>query len=372
MRGSVSRRGRKWRARIDLPAREGEPRRQESRTFESRRAAESWLARMEIENEGGLRADGRHLTLGDFLDMWLEAVQSSLKPNTVRHYRMACRRWKAVLRDAPLGQLAPLQVQVALNRMAAKLAPITARRTLTVLRTALRQGVAWQLLLADVVAGVRGPRGSREMACWNEVQAAAFLRAVRDATRYEPVFRLALASGMRLGELLGLRWEDVDWEGNAVHVRRNLSWPRGGEPQLVEPKSTASRRVIALDASTMEALRRQRRLQAEERLAAGPEWRGLGLVFMTTGGQYIDQRRIERLMSPLTSRAGVPRIRFHDLRHTHATILLRQGRSVKEVSQRLGHSGVAITLQTYAHVLPDQHLEAADVIGRVLDGQRSS
>lgn len=206
------------------------------------------------------------------------------------------------------------------------------------------------------------------MRCWNERQVTAFLAAIHGWTRYEALFRLALASGMRLGELLGLTWEDLESEVGAVRIQRSLSWPRHGNPELLDPKSRASRRTIALDSTTLAMLHEHRESQEKDRVGAGSAWRGIGLVFCTQEGGFVMERRIQRLMPKAAARAGVPRIRFHDLRHTHATLLLRQGRNVKEVSERLGHANVSITLQTYAHILPDQRVEVARVIGEVLDG----
>lgn len=368
MRGAVHRRGKSWRAVIDLPHGEEAGRKQRTKTFRTRREAEDWVAEISVAAGSGYADPGR-ITVGQFLDRWLGAVGPTMKPNTRRYCFTASRRWQAALGQVRIEGLGALQIQEAVNRMAAGgLAPITVRRSLTMLRTAFRQGVTWGVVPRDVTVGVRGPRGSREMRCWNETQAGAFAAGIRGKTRYEALFRLALASGMRLGELLGLRWEDIDWDGGAVGVRRSLSWPRNGQPELLEPKTTSSRRVIALDEVTMGALRQHRARQAEDRLAAGGAWQDTGVVFCTQGGAFVDQRRIQRLLPSLARGSGVPRIRFHDLRHTHATILLRQGRSIKEVAERLGHSSVSITLQTYVHVLPDQRTGSAQVMGKVLGG----
>jgi integrase len=368
MIGSIRKRGKGYIAVVDLPREEGGKRRQKLRRFRARRDAEQWLAEMLGAVHGGFVPDPGQLTVAQYLDRWLEAVAPSLKPNTRRNYTVANARWKKRIGRVPLAKLTPLQVQLAVNDMATTLAAATVRRSLATFRTAMAQGISWGVVPRNMADAVKAPRGSREMRCWDERQVTAFLAAVQGWTRYAPLFRLALATGMRLGELLGLQWDDIDWQASTVHIRRSLSWPRYGRPELLTPKSAASRRTVSVDSTTLAILREHRDRQEQERAAAGGAWANRNLVFCTEDGGFVMERRVQRLMPKAAALAGVPRIRFHDLRHTHATLLLRQGRNVKEVSERLGHANVSITLQTYAHVLPDQRAEVARVIGDVLDG----
>lgn len=369
MRGSVRRRGRSWRAVIDLPHAEGGGRRQRTATFPTRREADAWLARVAAEAGQGLVADPGRLTVGEYLSRWLETSAPSLKATTVAAYRLDVDRWTRSIGHLPVGKISGMQVQVAVNQLAERLAPATVRHAYGVLRAAMKQGVAWGVLARNPCSGVRLPRlGHREMRCWSEAEAARFLRTVHGRTRHETLFRFALATGMRIGELLGLKWDDIDWTQAEVSVVRSLSWPSGGKPELVDPKTQSGRRVIAVDPFTLEALRLHRKRQAMERLLAGPAWQDLGLVFSRRDGGYLDYKDLHRLLAVNAKRAGVPRIRIHDLRHTHATMLLRAGRNVKEVADRLGHADPSVTLRVYSHVLPDQRVEAAGVIGRVLGG----
>ena len=368
MKGSVVRRGRKWFARIDLPRGEGEKRRQKTQTFGTKKEAEEWLARVSVEQGSGF-IDPGCLTVGLYLDQWLEAVRPSLKPNTTASYAVALKRWRPIIGSLALSKLTPLIIQRGVNGFAARLEPVTVRYTFQVLRTALRQGVKWGMVARNPASGIKTPTAQREMRCWNEDEARRLMRFADGRTRYSAVFRLALATGMRLGEILGLRWDDVDLDESRLQVRHSLSWPRGGKPELLPPKTAASRRVIPIDRGTAETLRQHRRRQAAERLAAGPDWRNLNLVFCTRQGGYVEQQVVRGRMAAVEKGSGMPAIRFHDLHHTHATLLLRQARrSVKEVSERLGPANVTVTLQLYAHVLADQHVEMAHVIGGVLDG----
>jgi integrase len=234
-----------------------------------------------------------------------------------------------------------------------------------VLRAALIQAADWGLLLRSPVRGVKLPGADREVNCWTEGQVTAFPEATAGKTRYDILIRRALASGMRSGERRGLRWQDVGWVTDPVHVNHSLSWPRGQPPRLKRPDGARSRRTIPLDAGTMEALRRQGRRQAHEREAAGPEWTDLGLVWPTLTGRCGERSAVERCRRTFARRAGVPVIRVHDWRHTHATRPLRRGRSLREVTHRLGHSRETVTLR-YAHVLPDQRSQAVAMIGEML------
>jgi integrase len=174
---------------------------------------------------------------------------------------------------------------------------------------------------------------------------------------------------MRQGELLGLRWADVDLDAARLHV--SVAWQRRGEEQggyaLAEPKTASSRRQITLAPVAVDALRHHRARQLEERLGAGPAWQDNDLVFCNTLGRPIGASNLRRRsFEPLLKKAGLPHIRFHDLRHTAATLLLKQKVPVKVVSEMLGHSQVGVTLNVYAHVMPDMQREAAAAMQNLL------
>ena len=370
MRGSVRKRGTSWRAVIDLPSGEGGKRQQRTATFATKREAEEWLARTATEAGTGTPSQAAGaMTVRGYLETWLDGVAPSIKPQAAEDYRAAARRVCSEMGDALLKDLAPPAVQAAVNRLAARYAPGTVRRDLGVFRSAARQAVDWGYIKEDPTRRVRGPREPEgEMACWDEEQAVAFLREVKQRSRYGLFFHLALATGMRYGELAGLQWNAVDLDRGVVHVRCGMSRLPGRAPVLENPKTKASRRAVTIDPSTVAALRRHREQQEEERVRAGDGWQDRNLVLGTATGGFVDKNNLARLLRGAAAVAGVPRIRIHDLRHTHATILLRQRHSVKEVAQRLGHADAAMVLRRYAHVLPDQQEEVARTIGRVLFG----
>jgi integrase len=186
-------------------------------------------------------------------------------------------------------------------------------------------------------------------------------------TRQEALYTLALATGMRQGELLGLRWRDVDLDAGVLRVRASLRRSRKtGDWHFAEPKTRRSRRQLALGPETIEVLRRQRARQAQSRLLVGAAWRDLDLVFATEAGGPLLARNVYRSFMQLLARAELPRVRFHDLRHTAATLLLSARVNPKVVSELLGHASVAITLDIYSHVLPDMQQDAAATMDRLL------
>jgi integrase len=185
--------------------------------------------------------------------------------------------------------------------------------------------------------------------------------------RQPPVlYVVALTAGLRLGELLALRWRDVDLQAGMLQVRGTLQ-RAGSDLVVAEPKTAHSRRQVALATTAVEALRRHRVTQAEERLRLGAAWQDLDLVFSSEAGGYIDESRLRRnSFWPLLERAGLPRIRFHDLRHTAATLMLRRGVHPKIVAEMLGHAQVSVTLDLYSHVTPTMQREAAEAMDALL------
>jgi integrase len=187
-------------------------------------------------------------------------------------------------------------------------------------------------------------------------------------SRYYALLVLALTTGLRSGELFGLRWQDVDLDAGMLTVNQTLEKP-GPNPRFGRPKSKASRRTVTLSAQVVETLRRHKGKQNEDRLQLGAEWYDFGLCFTVFDGKPLRSGNIRRdAFHPLIKKAGVPMIRFHDLRHSHATMLLSAGIHPKVVSERLGHSGIGITLDTYSHVMPNLQREAADTLERRILG----
>jgi integrase len=191
------------------------------------------------------------------------------------------------------------------------------------------------------------------------------LLAVR-GTRYEALYLLAVTTGLREGELLGLKWSDLDWITRNLSIQRQLQRLSGQGMVFSEPKSASGRRVIALGSATIEKLREHYKHQQLERLAAGERWIENDLIFPTIIGTPNEGSNLIRSFKSLLRASNLPIIRFHDLRHTAATLMLQQGIHPKVVQERLGHSQISLTLDTYSHVLPNMQEEAAEKIDELI------
>ena len=233
-----------------------------------------------------------------------------------------------------------------------------------------RDAVRWSLLTRNPadLADPPSPSSARaaEMQTWGAPQLQAFLKQTADH-RLHAAFVLATTTGMRRGEIAGLKWGDLDTGAARIAVRRALV-TAGYEVHWSEPKTERSRRSIAVDPATLEILRAHRAHQAEEKLALGPAYEDQDLVFAREDGQPLHPERLSKLFGASVQAAGLPRIRFHDLRHTHATLALQAGVHPKVVSERLGHGDVGMTLNVYSHAIPALEEEAASRVAALVFG----
>lgn len=319
-------------------------------------------------------ADDRQ-TLANFLMQWLETQRPPVvKPRTWDRYELDIRHHIIpALGRIRLTKLTAMQVQTFYGAKRAEgLAPASVAHIHAVLHAALDDAERLSAVARNVSRLVTAPRPARrEMKALTPEQAKRLLQAVQDDP-LEALYVLALTTSMRQGELLALCWDDIDLETGSLRVQHTLHFPKHGGSawERPTPKSASGRRSIHLAPMAIEALHRHRARQNEERLAYGPLWTDNGLVFARPGGEPIRGQHItERMFKPMLKRAGLPNIRFHDLRHTAATLLLSQGVPAKVVSEMLGHASVAFTLQVYAHVLPSMQKDAAAAVQRVLSDQ---
>jgi integrase len=236
---------------------------------------------------------------------------------------------------------------------------------------ALSQAVKWGILHRNVCDAVDAPRVTHAPGkVWTADDARRFI-AAGEGTNLEALWVLVATTGLRRGEALGVRWQDLDLDDRTMRVRQSVVIYKN-KPIIQEPKSAAARRVVKLDPETVAMLRSHRAQQLERRLALGPIWHELDLVFCTGDGKALNPNNLYRILDKVMARAGVPRIRLHDLRHSHTTLLLAAGMPIKAVSERLGHAKASTTLDTYAHVLPDMQDAAAETISRLLFGPKTA
>ena len=314
-------------------------------------------------------------TVEKYLTTWIE---------TVRPPRMVEESWvayDAVIRlhllpeigRVRLAQLTPQRVQTLYATCLKKgLSSTRVSLVHTVLHRALKIAVRMGLLQRNMTEMVDAPRPQKtDIHPLSREQVHAYLHEAQPE-RMRALFILALATGMRIGELLALKWSAIDLDARKVRVNATLKWRHTAEDERVAvwapPKSAHSRRQIAIAPHVVEALRAHRQAQRLERLAAGEVWQETGAVFANRIGQPMSNQQIRPIHNRILRRANLPAIRVHDLRHTAATLALMQNLNPKGVSEMLGHSTVSITLNIYAHVLPDMLEDAAEAMAVALFG----
>jgi integrase len=329
-------------------------------------------------------AEGRYTapsgtTVASFLiDEWLPSREHRVRPSTLLSYRQALDgRVVPRIGALELRELRPKHVAELYSallesggrdaRRGPGLSARTVRYTGMLFTRALDDAVRLGYLSTNPAKLVERPRPrEREMATWTAPEARRFLEHVREDRLYA-LWALYLTTGLRRGEALGLRWGDVELDAGRLAVRRTLI-AVDGKPAWSEPKTERSRRVVALDVETVAVLRVHRTRQLEERLALGTGYRDNGLVYATVAGHELHPDNVTNAFDRHVKAAGLPRIRLHDLRHSAATLLLEEGVPLKVVSERLGHSSIAITGDLYQHVTEHMQAEAAAKAGRALLG----
>jgi integrase len=358
----------RWEARVVLTASDGRRVRQSFIARTRAAATEKLHEALRLESRGSAQPSNR-LTVGVFLEQWLEAVRPRVRPLTFDCYRGVVRRHlEPGLGHLSLARLSPQQTQLFLNgRSAAGLSPRTVAMTRAILRQALGQAERWDLVTRNVAKLAQPPRVPRhQIRPLTPAETGRFLVYIH-GDRLEALYLMALAVGLRQGELLGLAWSDLDLDVATVTVRRALQRIEG-RLTLVEPKSATSHRTIALPAIVVAALREHAARQRRARFLAGARWRddARDLVFTTTIGTPLDGITVTRRFQALLRAGGLPRQRFHDLRHLCASLLLVQGVAPRVVMETLGHSQISLTMNTYSHVVQALARDAADRMDSLL------
>lgn len=328
------------------------------------------------DKQQGLLPKASKQTVGQFLDAWMEdVVKGSVRPTTYETYRNVLKHAEPI-RDILLMKLTPQDLQrLYANIRSAKDEDKRLGRTTQVLHAvlhkALGQAVKWGLVPRNVTEAVERPKAqTKEFRPLTKEEADGLLKAA-EGDRLYALYVLALTAGLRFGELLGLRWEDIDLDKGILTVKHQVRMV-DEEPQFIPLKTAKSRRTIRLPSLAVTALRKHRTRQLEERLRLGEVWRDYDLVFCTEVGTPLSESNVRnRSFHPLLKKAGLPRIRFHDLRHTCATLLLAQGVHPKLVQEQLGHSAIGMTLDTYSHVVPSMMDQVAGAMDSIFGDKRT-
>lgn len=372
-------------------AQPGEPRRQLKRRFRTYREARAALTEVLTDVDRGTFVRPDKLTLAGWVEQWLPVLRTRVRPSTALSYERNLRlhvlprlgsRPLQSLRSGDLTALyAALLENGRLNHRGEHiggLSPRSVQYIHTIASACLRAAVEGDLLQRSPAERAKPPRpeaGARRheaFRAWTGAELAAFLERTTHQ-RHHAAWHLLAMTGLRRGEALALGWDAVDLEAGSVSVRRILTDVVAGEPVWSDPKTDRGRRLITLDTTTVAKLRAHRVAQAEERLAVGPGYRDLGLVFAMPDGRPVHPERFSREFVQTVARSGLPQIRLHDLRHTWASLALQAGVHPKVVQERLGHSNIAITLDIYSHLIPAMQTDAADRVAALVvtgGGQR--
>ena len=299
-----------------------------------------------------------------------------MRPSTLYSYQVVVERIKTGLGHAKIQSLTPLQIEQFYASLIADggtrgqgLSAKTVRNPHVVLRKALSDAERLEVVVRNAAAAARPPIAARpESATWSSEQLREFLDFLKD-DRLHTAFVLLATTGMRRGEVLGLRWQDVDFDGRDLAVANSLTTAGPRRVVAGPPKTPRSRRQIYLDDGTLRELREHRSRQNAERLATGPAWNANeDYVFTNELGEPIHPDSFSQIFRKRVHEAGLPPIRLHDLRHSYATLALKAGVHPKVVSERLGHATVGVTLDLYSHVTPSIARDAADAVAsRILD-----
>lgn len=379
MKGTVIKRGASWSVVLDL-GRDGAGRRVRKwhSGYRSRKDAERARVELLSQVHQGTYVAPSKVSLGEFLvEEWLPAKRSTVKETTLASYEMhVTKHITPRIGGAPLTTLGPAQLNAFYAELLASgrrsgsggLSPTTVRRIHATLHKAMADAVRWGRLARNAADQADPPRAAQaEMSIWTREELRAFLDGVR-GDRLFAAWLLAATTGMRRGELLGLRWSDVDLEAGTVSVRQIRTVARYSV-LTVAPKTDKGTRTIALDGETAAGLRAHRVAQMEERLLLGPGYRNdEDLVFTRPDGTPIHPERLSSMFRQLCRRSGLPAVRLHDVRHSYVTALLAAGVPLKVVSQRVGHASPMVTMTIYQHVLPGDDRAAAEAGARAILG----
>lgn len=352
---------------------------QKTETYRTKKEAEARVRAWQVEIARGVAVDGTKMTMREYLLYWLDtSIRHAVRRSTfVSYERNITTHLIPEIGHINLQKLQPNHVQAVYtkklsggrkDRRSGGLSPRTVRYLHTILHSALRQAVKWNMVSRNVCDATDPPRFTRQpMVTWTLAEVQRFL-AVAQADKWIAIWIVALTTGLRRGELLGMRWRDIDLERGMLNIQQSLI-AVGGERYFEPPKTATGRRAVALSPECIAMLKNQRTRQNEQRLAIGPAWRNRDLVFTVEDGGPLWPDDVSHHFAALTAKAEVPHIRLHGTRHTHATLLLKEGIHLKVVSERLGHSGIQITANVYSHVTPDMQREAAAAIDAVHFGQ---
>lgn len=351
-----------WRAQLCLNGK------RVSRGFRLKADAQTWLRDFQVKISQGLNYQASLITLEEYLLQWLENYSPSLREKTADQYSRTINKHiipnigKVPLKDLSLVRVEQFYATLIQNQVSIR----TVRITHVVLHRSLDKAVRYGLLTHNPTQGATLPRYRHgDMKILDESQVSHFLVAAQDST-YQGLYHLAVTTGMRLGELVGLKWSDIHFKTGAISIQRQVQVVRGKGWTFQEPKTRSGRRTVKVGEGCLQSLRVQLEKQQFQKALVGERWQDFDLVFTSKVGTPIDPSNLRLNFKRVLYQAGLPQIRFHDLRHTAASLMLNKGIPFIVVSRILGHSKPSITLDIYGHLLTDMLDEAARIMDELV------
>jgi integrase len=348
-----------WQAQVSIEGR------RLSNSFPSRNECRLWIKEITEQKEKGLSILSANLTLGDFLDQWLSSVRHKLRPMTWMQYKgIAEHHLKPQLGKTKLLELKPVIVQ---SLYAKKLDKGVGVRTVqmmhAVLHRSLKIAEKQGLIANNPIEAVEKPTYSKtEMKVLSDDEVRSLLSFARGGP-LELIIQLAVTTGMRKGELLGLRWGDVDWASSTIRVQRQLQRMPGRGLVNSQPKTNQGIRTVQIGSETLRKLMAQKSLQ--EKVFGNGKGNEQN-VFLSSAGTAKEPRNLVREFKALLKKSDLPDVRFHDLRHTAASLMLMSGMPVMRIARQLGHAKPSTTLDIYGHLIPGLEVEAAERIDQIV------
>ncbi len=370
----------KWAIVLDVPDPETGQRRRKWHTFHgTKRQAETECARLIAELDGGSYIEPSKTTVRDYFTRWLAHEKANVSPKTHQRYEeLLLKNVAPVIGSLTLNKLSSARIDGCWQKLLESgrrdgkggLSPRTVHYCRRVMLTAMDQALKWNLLKKNPVALTRPPKVEREtMEAYTASQTAVLLDELKDTRIYIPALLAALC-GLRRGEILALRWRDVDLTNGLLSIKESAE-EVGKEVRYKETKSGKAR-TVALSSTVKEELNRHRVGQAEEQLKLGMRPDDNSFVVAQIDGRPLKPTSLTHEWTRLVAKTSLPRIRFHDLRHSHATQLLAAGVHPKIASERLGHSTIGITLDLYSHVMPGMQANAAEQVDAAIKAAKKA
>jgi len=339
-----------------------------TRYAKTQRECHDWVREITNKIEHGMSFDATQLTLERYMESWLTGKDLSIRQNTARNYRRYAEQdILPVIGKMRLQNILPAHIRQLYLRMQAEgKGSRTIQLVHATLHCALKQAVKERLIGYNPMDAVERPKvETKEFHIFTESQARTFLEAA-SGHPYEVLFYLALTTGLRKGELLGLMWEDMDWEKGTLRIERQLQQAYNSSAVLVPTKTRSGRRQIKLGRIGLTMLEAHRQRQEAQKTLAGNTWKENGMIFTTGIGTYASQSKVSKEFKRILQKNGLPDIRFHDLRHTSLSLLLDMGTPVNTVQHRAGHSKASVTTDIYGHVMAHSQDAAAENIEQIV------